>query len=143
MPILREMYNTWQSDFDHTASHQYRSSTGLDSDVSVTMMMPHYVVERWREALLWSFIVANVGGDDDQWSEEQLRVTWAKLGGDAKRRDITVRRGPRETLARMNQEAVGRRTSLVYSERERSVTLRQGADFVLLQLPMTDTPTPA
>lgn len=60
--------------------------------------------------------MGTLGGDDDQWGEEQLRLAWVKLGGDAKRRDLNVRRGGRESLAGLNSGVAGRRTRLVYSE---------------------------
>lgn len=80
-------------------SHAHRS---LD-DVAITVLQTHYTVERWREALLWGFIVATIGGDDDQWGEEQTRMAWLRLGGDPKRTDLPVRKGRRTTLVGANE----------------------------------------
>ncbi|KAG9019222.1 hypothetical protein FRB90_005053 [Tulasnella sp. 427] len=86
--------------------------TGLNpEDVSITFLQTHYTIERWREALLWSFVVGTVGGDDDQWTEEQMRAAWMRLGGDSMRREASVKRGRRRTTA--EEEGRGGRLGLL------------------------------
>lgn len=107
---LREVASIWREELGLTASHAHRS---ID-DVAITVLQTHYTVERWREALLWSFIVATVGGDDDQWGEEQMRMAWLRLGGDPMRRDLPVRRGRRTTLVGAN-ERTDRKTNFAFA----------------------------
>lgn len=68
--------------------------------MSMMFLMVHFIVERWREALLWSWVVGKHGGLDDSWSEEQSAVAWQELGGPAD--DwvslLPVKASPRDTL---------------------------------------------
>ncbi|KAG8971643.1 hypothetical protein FRC05_010899 [Tulasnella sp. 425] len=107
---LREVASIWKEELGLTSSHAHRST----DDVAITVLQTHYTVERWREALLWSFIVATIGGDDDQWSEEQMRMAWMRMGGDPKRRDLSVRRGRRRTVVGANERAK-EKTKVVFS----------------------------
>lgn len=101
---LREVASIWQEELGLTSSHAHRNT----DDVAITVLQTHYTVERWREALLWSFIVATIGGDDDQWGEEQTRMAWMRMGGDPKRRDLSVRRGRRRTVVGANERTKGK-----------------------------------
>lgn len=86
-----------------TASHSFPSDFDRDPDVDIGFLMTHYVVERWREALLWSFFVGSIGGDDDQWDADRA---WQELGGMAEHDEIKVVRGPRDTLHQLDERLV-------------------------------------
>lgn len=47
-----------------TSEHRFR---GLGQDVVAVYLASHMVVERHREALLWSFLVARGDADGDGW----------------------------------------------------------------------------
>lgn len=43
---------------------------------------PSHVVERWREILLWSWVVGRIGGDNGEWTTDLHRTrAWTELGG--------------------------------------------------------------
>lgn len=75
--ILREMALTWPEEFGATGIHRFRG----DRDVYTTFLHGHYLVERWRELLLWSWIVGKIGNDDDSWGEEESARAWEELEG--------------------------------------------------------------
>jgi len=42
----------------------------------------HHVVERWREVLLWSWVIGRIGGLENEWRPDVERMTaWSELGG--------------------------------------------------------------
>ncbi|KAI0313282.1 hypothetical protein OF83DRAFT_564266 [Amylostereum chailletii] len=79
IPILSEMVAMWPEAFRRTVSRQlrevYRNELG---DVHTAFLFGHFIVERWREALLWSWVVGKMGADDDWFDVEDA---WAALGG--------------------------------------------------------------
>jgi 3-O-alpha-D-mannopyranosyl-alpha-D-mannopyranose xylosylphosphotransferase len=78
----------------------FRESKRGRADVEMTWLVSHFGIERWREALLWSFIVARVGGVDGVWSEtsrtELNRVLGLNKG--ANTAEVVVEKSTRETL---------------------------------------------
>lgn len=80
-------------------------------------------MERWREALLWTYIVANLGTrDDNGLLGPRARASFARtLGtGDADRLDVV--RGARSTLRGMKETLVRagldkpQATEMIFSE---------------------------
>lgn len=65
-------------------------------------MMVHFVVERWREALLWTWVVGKHGKLDDSWGEAETVRAWddLKLGSTDEEMGgkLFVRGGNRSTL---------------------------------------------
>lgn len=103
MPFLHEISKIWEEDLSRTASHAFRSKSSEDPDVHIAFLMSHYVVERWREVLLWSYIVGSIGADDDTWTHEHHRRIWRDLGGNFEDQAIDVVRQPRDTLNRIKR----------------------------------------
>jgi Stealth protein CR3, conserved region 3 len=103
MPLLQEAAHIWEDEFRMTAEHKFRgmrdSETGA-GDAYMSFLLTHLVVERWREALLWSWVVGRIGGDDDQWGVEQQMTAWKELGGDPEdvERKVDVRLTRRKTV---------------------------------------------
>lgn len=54
-----------------------------DGDIHVFFLFMHFVVERSREGMLWSWIVATIGGDHDQFGVAQRNEAWRVLVEDA------------------------------------------------------------
>jgi hypothetical protein len=81
LPILREIAASFPEAYARTGARLFRETwTTEPGDVHTAFMMPQFVVERWREALLWSWAVARLGSDDDSWD---ARAAWDALrGGD-------------------------------------------------------------
>ncbi|KAG9003573.1 hypothetical protein FRB93_010991 [Tulasnella sp. JGI-2019a] len=103
VPFLTELQQAWSDPTKHwalgaTAAHAFRSYVRADPDVSMTLLQTHYVVERWREALLWSFMVGRIGGDNGDWDFDRA---WRELGGDDDDENLLVTRGVRDTLGEL------------------------------------------
>ncbi|KZT52281.1 hypothetical protein CALCODRAFT_558137 [Calocera cornea HHB12733] len=97
-PLVEELQLLFAPHFADTRQHAFRSTT----DAYLGFLFPHFVVERHREALLWSFLVLKLGGDSDEWGEQQMEDAWRLLGGaegDEYYADLEVARRPRATLA--------------------------------------------
>ncbi|KAI0312167.1 hypothetical protein OF83DRAFT_683401 [Amylostereum chailletii] len=79
IPVLREMTAIWPEAFLRTSERQmrdvYRNELG---DVHTVFLFGHFLVERWREALLWSWVVGRIGTDDDVFDADGA---WNALGG--------------------------------------------------------------
>jgi hypothetical protein len=92
--LLREINEIWGDEFDDTASHRFRGRR----DVYTTFLHGHYVVERWRELLLWSWVVGRIGRDDDTLGETDRNAMWDEVGGDEIQDQFVVSLDMRHTL---------------------------------------------
>lgn len=93
-------------------------------DVHATFLLPHLIVERWREALIWSWVVGRIGGVNDEWGEVEKRRAWAEVTGGGvgaedveKEKEVRVRLGPRKTLEEERVESVLRQSGEGVSKR--------------------------
>jgi hypothetical protein len=98
--ILQEVSTTWPEEFLETSSHRFRGQR----DVYTTFLHGHYLIERWRELLLWSWVVGKIGKDDDTWGEEERQQAWEELGGN-EFGTIYVNRKIRKTLEKERMKA--------------------------------------
>ncbi|KAG8885296.1 hypothetical protein FRB98_001881 [Tulasnella sp. 332] len=98
IPILIELQTIWSNPLARTASHAFRSYVKTDPDVSTTLLQTHYVVERWREALLWSWVVGRIGADEDGEEGWDFSRAWRELGGELGKETLLVQRGARDTV---------------------------------------------
>lgn len=96
--LLHEMGLMWSSQFRETATHPFRETVSGNADPSMMFMLAHFTVERWREALLWSFIVGKHGTLDDRWTRHSLEGAWKDLGGLDSNPILPVKGVFRETL---------------------------------------------
>lgn len=81
LALLHEMAQMWYTQFAATATHPFRETKLGNADPSIMFMLVHFTVERWREALLWSWAVARHGAVNDAWTPETTARAWAELGG--------------------------------------------------------------
>ena len=79
--LLHELYAIWPEAFAASSTHKFRETVRGDGDVYTMFMATHFVVERAREALLWTWAVGNIGGVDDAWGPEEGRRAWREVGG--------------------------------------------------------------
>lgn len=94
--MVEEVSITWHAELHHTGQQRFRLNPE-GKDAYLPFLATHWMVERHREALLWSWVVARIGGDDDEWGPAQSAQAWKELGGaDGDR--VDVRRKPRSTL---------------------------------------------
>ncbi|KAJ7034915.1 hypothetical protein C8F04DRAFT_1100487 [Mycena alexandri] len=109
LPLLHELALALPTFFDFTPLSRFRGMHAVKGEFEVNTIFAatHYIVERHREALLWSWVVGKWGGGPggDESSPNQAgildrnkkRGMWAELGG-AQGRD-TVRLRRRERVA--------------------------------------------
>ncbi|EJD55589.1 hypothetical protein AURDEDRAFT_179322 [Auricularia subglabra TFB-10046 SS5] len=100
-PLLREMATMYGAALDQTAHNRFRATPAFDArDVHPFYFFSHFIVERWREAALWSWAVAKSHGTDADWLEN----AWLDVVGGAVRKNetVTVRATKRRTLDREN-----------------------------------------
>lgn len=82
LSMFREAYRMFGQDLDFAATRPFRESIRGHGDIEIGFLIPYLRMERWREALLWSWTVARMGSLDDSqpgnWSEparqELIRV---------------------------------------------------------------------
>ncbi|KAG8709620.1 Xanthine phosphoribosyltransferase 1 [Ceratobasidium sp. 423] len=95
--VVDEVTITWHSELHHTGQQRFRMNPEA-KDAYLPFLATHWTVERHREALLWSWVVARIGGDDDEWGSAQSAQAWKELGGADKKDQVDVRRKTRSTL---------------------------------------------
>jgi len=59
-----------------------------DGDAHVMFLFTHFVVERSREGMLWSWIVGTLGGDNDEFGNTQRDEAWRVLTEDARAEEL-------------------------------------------------------
>ncbi|QRV88871.1 exopolysaccharide phosphotransferase [Ceratobasidium sp. AG-Ba] len=95
--MVDEVTITWHSQLHQTGQQPFRLNPDVE-DAYLPFLATHWTVERHREALLWSWVVARIGGDDDEWGPAQSEQAWRELGGAPKSDSVDVRRAARTTL---------------------------------------------
>lgn len=95
--MVDEVSITWNSELHLTGQQRFRLNPEA-KDAYLPFLVTHWIVERHREALLWSWVVARIGGDDDEWGAAQSAQAWMELGGAPDADSVDIRRGARTTL---------------------------------------------
>lgn len=94
-PLNQEAQLMFGDELKKTAGERFRGGAQL---VNNHMLIYNFIMERHREALLWSYFVARVDQDGDGvYSDEELDGAWADLGLDAGM-NLTVSLPVRDTL---------------------------------------------
>ncbi|KZT00163.1 uncharacterized protein LAESUDRAFT_764853 [Laetiporus sulphureus 93-53] len=104
--LLHEMATIWPESFAASATHPFRETANGDGDVNAFFMHAHFIVERAREALLWSWVVGRVGALNGTWGEAEARCAWEEIGGTWGESDFLVETSHRDTLTRDRVERV-------------------------------------
>jgi 3-O-alpha-D-mannopyranosyl-alpha-D-mannopyranose xylosylphosphotransferase len=87
----------------------FRESKRGRADVHFAWLATHLHIERWREALLWSWAVARLGGEDGLWGDSAREELWdalnlqgiTELTGEVPR-DVVIVQGVRNILEDMD-----------------------------------------
>ncbi|KAJ7121351.1 hypothetical protein C8R43DRAFT_1151246 [Mycena crocata] len=85
LPLMHETALTFGENFALTPMSQFRGShdTSEEYEVNTIFTATHFVMERHREALLWSWVVAKWGGVADGIIYEELKgAMWLELGAE-------------------------------------------------------------
>ncbi|WVQ75949.1 hypothetical protein IAR50_005584 [Cryptococcus sp. DSM 104548] len=78
--LLHEASVMWAPQLGTASSRGFRASKRGEGDVEMAWLITHLRVERWREAVLWSWVVAKVGGVGGVWGEEEKDALRSVLG---------------------------------------------------------------
>ncbi|KAJ9102336.1 hypothetical protein QFC21_002736 [Naganishia friedmannii] len=102
-PLLQEASIMFASDLNVAAQRHFRESGYGVGDISTAFLTTHMRIERWREALLWSWAVARLGAREEGiWGEKAKREIADVLGLDKhsvlSRRKVQIRCAGRDTL---------------------------------------------
>jgi len=85
LPLMHEAALAFGDYFALTPMSQFRGSHDVSNEFEVNTIFTatHFVMERHREALLWSWIVAKWGGVADGILDEELKdAMWLELGAE-------------------------------------------------------------
>ncbi|KAF7315861.1 hypothetical protein MIND_00102600 [Mycena indigotica] len=110
LPLMHEAALAFGKNFADTARSQFRGShtTPGEYEVNTVYAATHYVVERHREALLWSWVVGKWGGEEGVLDARLKDFMWSELGGneeDELNRNASVRTTNGDV--RLNMRATG------------------------------------
>ncbi|AGV14656.1 hypothetical protein, variant [Cryptococcus neoformans var. grubii H99] len=110
--ILHEASIMWSPQLGLASTRGFRESKRGEGDVEMAWLITHLRVERWREALLWSWIVAKLG-EKDVWEDDEKRELKKILGMTSSQGEeiekAEITKGSRSTLGDLDAltEAVG------------------------------------
>jgi 3-O-alpha-D-mannopyranosyl-alpha-D-mannopyranose xylosylphosphotransferase len=100
--MLQEASIMFASSLNDAAHRHFRESQRGVGDISMAFLTTHLRIERWREALLWTWVVAKTGSSDGVWAEGARRqvAELLQLSDPSEQEGVKVkiRRSGRETL---------------------------------------------
>ncbi|KAF7972373.1 hypothetical protein HWV62_18078 [Athelia sp. TMB] len=119
--LLAEVAEMWPAEMRRTRAHRFRGmglgAWGEGGDAYSVFLGVHLGVERWRESLLWSFVVGRIGGDDGQWGEAERESAWAAVGGVDGEAEVRVLLTRRRSTDVGRVKGVMRKAGYAWSER--------------------------
>lgn len=83
LPLLREAAQTFPEAFTDTPLSRFRAQDDVPASIQAVFLGSWYVVERHREALLWSWVVAKWGGKNGNLTAEDKDQMWNELADEA------------------------------------------------------------
>ena len=98
--MMQEASIAFASHLNDAALRHFRESHQGVGDVSMTFLTTHMRIERWREALLWSWVVAKIGAGHGVWGKGAREQLTELLGVKdlAQSETVKIRRAGRDTL---------------------------------------------
>ncbi|KAJ7049672.1 hypothetical protein C8F01DRAFT_724902 [Mycena amicta] len=89
LPLMHETALALGKNFADTPRSQFRGShtTPGEYEINTVFAATHYVIERHREALLWSWVVAKWGGEDGVLGADLKDAMWVELIGEVEGHD--------------------------------------------------------
>ncbi|ELU38178.1 hypothetical protein AG1IA_07791 [Rhizoctonia solani AG-1 IA] len=121
--MLKEVSRAWPKDLNRVVRRPFRGMKHMTknenesepADMYMVFMEHHWIVERWREALLWSWVVARgeirSRKDANAWTQGVAQQAWSELGGKMGEYTLAVTRAPRSTLENADEWAGAKATT--------------------------------
>ncbi|KIY68296.1 hypothetical protein CYLTODRAFT_443420 [Cylindrobasidium torrendii FP15055 ss-10] len=83
LPLMHEVSLAFADQFTYTALSRFRGmhNTPPEVEINTIFISTHWIIERHREALLWSWVVAKWGGRDGTLTAEKKKQMWLEMGG--------------------------------------------------------------
>lgn len=95
LPLLKEAAQTFPESFSNTTLARFRAQKEVPTSIQAFFLASWYIVERHREALLWTWAIAKWGGSEGLLSVATKRKMWDELRsgeGESGKDDIEVPR---------------------------------------------------
>ncbi|KAH0404395.1 hypothetical protein KCU89_g1170, partial [Aureobasidium melanogenum] len=83
LPLLREAAQTFPDAFTNTPLSRFRAQDNVPASIQAVFLGSWYIVERHREALLWTWTVARWGGKSGTLSLTSKNQMWIELANEA------------------------------------------------------------
>ncbi|KAF8884732.1 hypothetical protein CPB84DRAFT_1734273 [Gymnopilus junonius] len=80
LPLLHEASLAFPSAFSSTATSRFRGQDAARPESHTLWLATHFIVERHREALLWSWVVAKWGGKKGFVTRGEKHKMWLEIG---------------------------------------------------------------
>ena len=71
LSLTHEASVMWEDELTEAATRGFRRSERGIGDIEMSWLVGFLRVERWREALLWTWTVAKMGGENGFWEEKE------------------------------------------------------------------------
>ena len=97
VPLLDEAHIMWAEEMSLSAIRGFRISKRGEGDIATVPLVQWLRMERWREALLWTYIVGKMGGLEGVWTEESKIELKRVLGVFGNSDEVNVPRKKRAT----------------------------------------------
>ncbi|MCO5613674.1 hypothetical protein L7F22_067952 [Adiantum nelumboides] len=95
-PLMEESRILWRSEFEKATFKRFRGDGLMANSHTLTYAM---IIERHREALLWSFLVARIDRDGDgRLNEKELQSALHEMGANSTLSTVNVRIPKRTTI---------------------------------------------
>ena len=99
-PLFREMHRVWTKELTQSAQARFRGKQFLEAQT--WFLFTHYVIEKHREALLWSWVIARADADHDGFLQVAERAAMLReLGFKQGEETIKVWAAKRDSLDRL------------------------------------------
>lgn len=91
--LLHEASVMFAAELSEAATRPFREAKVGHADVEMPWLATHLQIERWREALLWTWAMARVADVNGKWgsvAREELRLLFGVWKGSEKGADVTI-----------------------------------------------------
>ncbi|CAK5274298.1 unnamed protein product [Mycena citricolor] len=100
LPLMHEAALTFGSEFANTPLSHFRGSHDVSGEyeINTIFLASHFVIERHREALLWSWVIGKWGSRTNGVFDKRVKAEmWADLGGQQQMDDLVFQAPERAT----------------------------------------------